>query len=785
MNLFKFAPFLTFFLSLLISRVVFGQSECSTAGIPIYSDTIKAIHYGIHLDEIDMTSKSIKGYTTALLTSKINGISSIKLELDQLIVDSVFVDNQRSENFERTDLLVIIPLAEPISAGDTLEVGIYYHGQPMTDPSGWGGFHFAGDYAFNLGVGFETIPHNLGKAWFPCIDDFRDRALYDVYIRTPNDKTGVSGGTLVEVIPAANDTHIFHWKTDKSLPTYLISASIGKYNLVNDIYNGINGAVPITFYCRPTDESKVAATFINLKDILQIFENHFGEYPFERVGYTATSQGAMEHAANISYPYAGWNGATSQEWWYAHELSHMWFGDMVTCASAEDMWLNEGWAVWCESLYKEFLYGPAVASEYTRTKLKAVILSTHFTDGGYFPVYGIPQELTYGNTVYEKGAQVTHTLRHYLGDSLFFAAVKAYLQEYAYQPASSCQLRDFLSDFTQVNMDDFFDAWVFSPGFPTFSVSYFEATPENQGYKVEVQVAQKLRGRETYANSNHLELEFLGANWEKQTDTIIFSGKTGIKTFYLPFNPVAVIPDPDAKISDAALEYEASLKAIGEKDFADTYARVNVTAITDSAYIRIIHNWVAPDSLKVAVGGLRLSDNRYWKVDGIIPAGFRAKGKFTFSRSNNFDINLLTSTKDSLVILYRRDSKSDWYGVPFTRQGNAAAGQLIVDSLAVGEYTLAVYDKTYGFGESITPGGYDLKVFPNPTTSSCTVAINNPGKSVLRVFDLNGRKIEEHSLEAGNHVMNWEQNSLPSGIYVFRLYSGSGQIKASRKMILN
>jgi aminopeptidase N len=139
---------------------------------------------------------------------------------------------------------------------------------------------------------------------------------------------------LSEVCNNGDGTSTWHWTTSFSLPTYLISASIGNYSLVSDIYHGIQRDIPITLYCRPSDSLKVAGTFVNLKDILQIYEEHFGPYPFERVGYTATAQGAMEHAANISYPYSGWSGNTSMEWWYAHELSHMWFGDMVTCASA-------------------------------------------------------------------------------------------------------------------------------------------------------------------------------------------------------------------------------------------------------------------------------------------------------------------------------------------------------------------------------------------------------------------------------------------------------------------
>ncbi|MBK7172132.1 MAG: M1 family metallopeptidase [Bacteroidales bacterium] len=448
-------------MSLLLIKPLFSQNNCQSATEIIYSDSIDALHYDIHLTEIDLTTKIIKGYTKVQLKPGVDGLTEIKLELTSLNIDSIFVGNTPVSIFSYSDPILSIPLESPIMSSDTLEIRVYYQGSPFVDPSGWGGFHFSGNYAFNLGVGFDAIPHNLGKAWFPCIDDFRDRALYDVYLTIPSQMSAISGGLLSEITDHGNNTSTWHWKTQYSLPTYLISASIGTYSLVSDQFQGISKEVPITYYCRPSDTLKVAGTFVHMKDILQAYETHFGPYPFERVGYTATAEGAMEHAANISYPYSGWNGNTSNEWWYAHELSHMWFGDMVTCASAEDMWLNEGWAVWCESLYMEELYGEEVSREYLRLKLKNVILQSHIKDGGYFAVYGIPQTITYGNTVYEKGCQVTHTLRHYLGDELFFSGIKAYLQHYAYKPASTCDLRDFLSSYTGVDLNDFFNAWVF------------------------------------------------------------------------------------------------------------------------------------------------------------------------------------------------------------------------------------------------------------------------------------------------------------------------------------
>ncbi|MDO9255713.1 MAG: M1 family metallopeptidase [Bacteroidales bacterium] len=685
--------FLTIFFLLNSRNTIFAQSSLKeNRKTVLYSDTIEAIHYGIHLTDINLTNKTIQGYTEVLLVSKTRKLSAIKLELANLAVDSVFINAVKIKVFSHSTNKLTIKLKSPINTGDTILAVIYYHGKPFIDPSGWGGFHFSGDYALNLGVGFDAIPHNLGKAWFPCIDDFHDRALYDVYLTVANDKKAISGGTLIDVTNHGNNTSTWHWKTKYSLPTYLISATTGKYELKTDTYDGQQASVPITYYCKPADTAHVPGTFINLKKILRVFEDNFGPYPFERIGYTGTPKGlgAMEHASNISYPFYGWSGSTDNEWWYAHELSHMWFGDQVTCASAEDMWLNEGWAVWCESLYREGIYGKQAYKDNMRSKLKDVLQTTSITDGGYFALYGIPPTITYGSTVYQKGGQVVHTLRGYIGDSLFFGGINAYLQKYAYNYASTYDLRNFLSSYTKIDLLPFFDAWVFAPGFPHFSVDSSVTVKSGNGYDVQVFIRQKLKGATQYANANHLEITFMDSSWHKITDTIVFSGAGGNKTFHLPFSPTIVMADMDEKISDATTDEFKVIKSTGEYDYKQTFCKLQVEKIADSAFVRITHNWVAPDSMKVLIPGIRISDTRYWTVEGIFPTGFKAKGEFIYKASENLDKTLLTDPKDSILMLYRTGAGSAWEKTHFIRKGSLTEGTITVDNLQKGEYTLGV-----------------------------------------------------------------------------------------------
>ncbi|HNX42922.1 MAG TPA: M1 family aminopeptidase [Bacteroidales bacterium] len=770
-------------LCLAIFPAGFSHARPRPVAVPrLYSDTIDVVHYGIHLTEINSTLKTLKGYTEVQFTPVINGISALPLELISLTVDSVIMNGSAIPNYSHSGTLLRIPLLQVMNTGDTATATVYYHGTPFTDPSNWGGVHFSGEYVFNLGVGFDSDPHNLGKAWFPCIDDFHDRALYDVYIRVSNDKKAVGGGNLVDITDHGDNTSTWHWKTEHTLPSYLISFTTGQYELKTDIYNGMSGPVPITWYARPADTSKISATFVHLHDILQNFETHFGPYPFERVGYSSTAQGAMEHASNISYPYSGWNGNTSLEWWYGHELSHMWFGDKVTCASAEDMWINEGWARWCESLLLGGLYGESAYKDDMRSKLKNVLQSTHITDGGYYALYGIPSGLTYGSTVYDKGGQVVHTLRNYLGDSLFFGGVKAFLNEYAYHDMSSENLRDFLGNYTGIDLTDFFETWVFTPGFPHFSVDSFSVQPVSGHYDVTVYVRQKSKGTTLLANSNHLEVTFMNDQWQQYSDTLIFSGLTGSKVFSVPFEPVAVMADLNQKISDATTDYAATIKTTGELEFPDTYVKVITGAVPDSAFVRITHNWVEPDSLKTPLTGLRLSDSHYWKVEGIFPEGFKAKAKFFYSKSN-LDNNLLLSSADSLVLLYRPGPAYEWYGVPFTQIGGWNIGFLEAETLARGEYTLAVWDAQYA-GQTEKNQLRNLHIFPNPARNSCSFETTSPSPCRVTIYNSTGNRVKAFMIKAGNNTTRWDTRNEAPGLYFVHLSGEGGTEAAVHKLLI-
>ncbi len=745
------------------------------------SDTIDVINYELHLTVTNLSQKIISGRSGIRFTTLQQGIHQLPLELKQLQVDSVKSEAEIMLDFTHTGDQLRIDLGQNTNPGDTLLVWVYYHGQPFHES--WGGFHFAGTYAFNLGVGFESIPHNLGKTWFPCVDDFIDRAFYEYYIRVENSNTAVCGGLLQSITPMGDGTQVFRWKSDRTLPTYLASVAVGPYALVNDTVQGEQLQIPVTYYVRPSDTTRARGSFINLPAITSIYEEAFGPYPFQRIGITGTSLGAMEHAESIFYPNGSINGNLSDEWLYAHELSHMWFGDQVTCASDADMWLNEGWARWCETYYREKLYGIEAARNNMRPLLRDVLQFIHTKEGGYRPLSPMPPEYTYGDNVYDKGGITTHALRGYLGDSLFFSGVKAYLEAYSFSPASSYDLRDFLTQQTDTDMTGFFDFHVFGPGFNHFTVDSFKVVPAGNEYDVEVFIRQRLKGTSIYASDCRLEISFMNDGWQTETRRISFPGPHGSGIFRIPFEPTLVMTDLYEKSGGAATSSYKNIKSTGLYDYTDTYFKLDVTQITDSAFVRATHNWVPPDSLKVHVPGLKLSDYRYWTIEGIFPAQLEATGRFFYNKNAYLDNTLITNSEDSLVILYRADASHEWQPVSYTRVGPWQLGTIYVDHLRPGDYTLALWDALY-VGYTPEPDmDKSIRIFPNPADSRITFDPLDFCDGNISVFDTSGKMVFTKNISGNGKPVIWNCASVRQGTYLVAFSPDQGLSRTSKIVI--
>ncbi|MBU1718953.1 MAG: T9SS type A sorting domain-containing protein [Bacteroidetes bacterium] len=764
---------------------------------PNRSDTLDVTHYDIRLNITNMLSKSIDGYTTLYITPTNAAINHVNLDLLHLTPDSIFVGQTNISNFGYNDTLLQIPLTAPVNPGDTIDVTVYYHGQPVMDPSGWGGFYFSSDgqSAYNLGVGFADVPHVYGRVWFPCIDVFTDQATYDCHIRVDSGKTAVCGGMLQNVQNNGDGTQTYFWRLSQPIPTYLASVAVGVYVAVEGTYSGINEVIPTFLYVLPSDTTKARASFVHLNDILALYELHFGPYQWDRVGFVSVpfNSGAMEHATNIAYPRATIDGSLAYETLWAHELFHHWFGDLITCEKAEEMWINEGWASFSEAFVLEYLYSRKDAIDHLRKLNHSVIQLAHVNEG-YLALSNVPQEFTYGTHSYDKGEVVVHSLRGFMGDSLFFSSVKSMLDQYKFSNINSEEMGLYLEQQSGLPVTDFFDAWVMQPGYVHFNVDSFRSSSSGSDYLVDVYLRQKRNHKPVFADNNRVEITFMDENWQKHTELASFSGQTGHVQFIVPINPVCVMADLYEKICDATTDNYSTISQTGLYEFPHTYFTIDPQQLPDSAFVRVTHNWVRPEGFRTPHPGVFLSVNRYWKIESVVPDGFHAKGKFRYSKMtgastlSQLDNELITNSIDSLLLFYRPNAGTDWQQTSFVRSGTTNLGYLIADTILPGEYAFAIRDwdcpldtvinhdtlinpDTLGIkktGQLLSPA---LHIFPNPTSGTFTVEFASATNRHLEIADLTGRKVKNISIPDSAENLELSMKSFPPGSYVVSVFT--------------
>ncbi|MDR2979578.1 MAG: T9SS type A sorting domain-containing protein [Bacteroidales bacterium] len=733
------------------------------------TDSVRIAHYDIQLSVLDFDGQRLEGNTMLKVVPQLANLPSIALDLAAFNVDSVKINNQTTA-FQRPSNKVIVDLPTNHQLGDTVEITIFYQGIPEKDTR-WGGFYFSSGYAFNMGVAMTRLPHSYGRCWYPCLDVFTDKSTYDFHITTTADKMAVCSGKFVDTAHTSEGNIIWHWTLAQPVPTYLTSVAVGDYAHYQDSYQGLERTIPIDIYVHPTRLGSVEGSFENLKAILRYFENSFGAYQFDRIGYVGVNfnSGAMEHASNIAYPNSAVNGTLSYESLWIHELSHSWFGNLITCEKAEEMWINEGFARYCEILGEEFLYdtdgSSSQAKQTYRDLHRSVLKNTHTSDGGYFALNAVPQHVTYGSTSYDKGALIVHNLRHYLGDAQFYALMTEMLNDYMFDNISSKDFFQFLTNKSGLPMNDFLDAWVSQPGFLHFNVDSISCINATDEYRVYVR--EKLHHAEHYGLNQKIEITFFSIDKQEYTTTVTISGETDNVVVQLPFQPFFAVVDFHEKMSDALVDYQQELTETGMVTFAEASARVDVKRIGNPEFFRMEHHLVEPDPLKTPNDDIyRISPNHYWRVLYFPNDDFEPQLQFKYSTigTSAFDTELFLDYEiNDLVLLYRKDAHEDWQIVHYTRIGNSNyTGYLAPSDPQPGEYCLAMGNSALSIKDHKSS---QIFLKPNPANQRLDyfVTLSNP-VSYVEISDLSGKILHRKVISENNGSIAIE--FLPVGSYV-------------------
>lgn len=737
-------------------------------------DTVDIIDTYVYLDFTNFTSNNIRGYADIVVSPLMVNIPQLHLDLEGLIVDSVFINSTAAAyNHNGSDLFIDLP---NLASWVNFTARVYYHGSPIHDTS-WGGFYFSSGYAYNMGVGMDALPHNFGRVWFPCFDNFRERCTYTIQALTDGGRTSYCGGLRSSVVSLGGDSLLTTWNLLQPVPSYLASVAVSTYTHVEDEFTSLGGYTrPIWLTAKAADTLDMKNSFVHLHDALSAFETKYGNYAFDKVGFTAVpfTGGAMEHATNVAYPLFAIDGTTAYETLYAHELSHHWWGDLITCETAADMWINEGWASYSERIFTEWLYGSQAYSTSIRNNHRDVLLNAPRNDGGYFPLNAIPENITYGQTVYNKGADVAHSLRGFMGDDAFFLAIHNLMEDYQFNTLNSVQMRDYFQQFTTEDLSEFFNGWVFQPGYPDFRLNNYSYSTQWNGYAFNIQVDQYLHHNQEYLNNVPLEVTVMDFQGNSQTYTMHFSGETSTVNTTIYVEPAHVILNQADKLHYATLASEDWNNTVGSHDF--TFSNFEYDLLDkgnmDSIFVRAEMHLTAADRISaIPLTDYVISPDRFWHVNTYANETTSTKMTLRYNGSATATSALDTALfqlvqqygmdESNLVLLYRGSGLEPWTEIPnatlFTSGSTTNwSGRFEVLNPLPGDYAFAFHSGIISVEENTHPSlpfTINAGTISNPNFTGKYSMSNVNGQLMLKGKTAAGLKIEVSNFADGIYFL--------------------------------
>lgn len=452
-------------------------------------------HYSIDLD-LPMNSGAMNARARVTLTARRDNFDTFSLHMVNLICDSV----RREGNvctFTAQSGRLLIDLDRAFANGESLTVDIYYRRNAGTQNRGF--------YFYNRGT--QGIPHAIcysttqpadSRYWFPCFDEPWDKAERGCCINiTVPDSLAACANGILDSVTTSGGKKTYWWTHRYPISTYLITFAASRWATFKQwFYPAPGESLYVQNFMWPEDSSRAVNAFRNITDMLAFFSDTslYGPYPFEKYGHV------------VAYPFQ-WGGMENQtmtmvhRYWVqsgndngiAHELSHHWWGNMVTCVDWRNIWLNEGFATYSDELYTWHQRGLSAFLDQIRSRAQDYF-AEEATDP--HPIYAPPagHEFDWGHS-YCKAAWVQHMLRYVVGDTIwgspgiFFRALRAYGDSFRYGTANTEDYRRVMERMTGLDLSWFFNEWVYQLGYPNYRIGW-QARQTQDGWQVIIDLVQ-------------------------------------------------------------------------------------------------------------------------------------------------------------------------------------------------------------------------------------------------------------------------------------------------------
>jgi aminopeptidase N len=433
---------------------------------------------------LSFNKRMISGVVTIKSKSLDDNLATAFFDLEDYFNISSVKSNGNSLAFTFQNDKINITLDKGYNIGEEFSVDIAYNGTPGN--SGLGSFEFSIEDG-NQAIWTLSEPYGSSD-WWPSKNTPADKAdSSEVWITSDEFFVSVSNGILIDEINNGDGTKTYKWKNDYPIAHYLISLAMSNYQIYTNYFEYKPGkSMPVVNYNYPSKWNDNRKYQLDQSiNMLSYFSKIYGLYPFidQKYGHAEFGWGgAMEHQTVSSM-------GAYYEAIVAHELAHQWFGDKITCKDWHEIWLNEGFATYSEALYRESRYGRENYDNYIKDEMENAK-----TAKGSLWVQNINSigEIFSGNRSYSKGSSVLHMLRGVVEDENFFNILRAYSNdpEVAYDVAETSDFQRVSESVTGMDLDYFFNEWIYGENYPKYSYSWGYNNIENNIYSINLNISQ-------------------------------------------------------------------------------------------------------------------------------------------------------------------------------------------------------------------------------------------------------------------------------------------------------
>jgi aminopeptidase N len=433
-----------------------GDEYFPTLGNPGYD----VAHYTLDL-HYDPAVDVLAG-TATIQAQATEPLDEFHLDLDGLEVESVAVDRTEAR-FDRQDTELVVTPAEPVADDARFTTTVDYSGVPSPDVEG----------SLRLEIGwiatddgsFVLSEPDGARTWFPANDHPSDKASYSFRVTVPDPFVAVANGLMTDKQSGAGET-TYVWEAADPMATYLVEVAVGNF-VIED--GGTAATVPIRNVYAEDIADEAAQVAALTPDMMALFSEQFGPYPFDTYGVlvidhpigVAIETQTLSLFGSDSIGGGGFEAIGGADVIFAHELAHQWFGNAVSPARWQDIWLNEGFATYAQWLWEEHSAGVPVArsarSAYEAMRAFAGPPPGDPGVGGLF-----------SGSVYQRGALTLQALRVEVGDDAFFGILRTYYERFNGKSVTTDDFVAVAEDVSGLDLDALFQAWLYELALPPF-----------------------------------------------------------------------------------------------------------------------------------------------------------------------------------------------------------------------------------------------------------------------------------------------------------------------------